>query len=156
LLQKESIHFARGHTKVSCEDRGGWSMSRDGVCVPILALKSPQTMVVSWGCTWSSTSSSWAVACYSVMLRRAREDVGGRYTFIIFTRWLFGRTSFMCRQYSLPVWLSTCRAFRMYVARPPLAPVERRCSRRVNPFIMGGGACSAIHVSWRHRTSNSS
>ena len=56
----------------------------------------------------------------------------------------------------MPVELSTYRAFRIYVAMPPRAPVGRRFSTRVYPFNYGGSADSAIHVSYRHRTSKSS
>ena len=74
----------------------------------------------------------------------------------MFTRWLFGRISFVCKQYSFPDVVSTFRACRMYVAIPPLVPVGRRCSNSVYPFSSGGAACSATQVSCRHRISKTS
>jgi hypothetical protein len=55
----------------------------------------------------------------------ASDEVGGRYTFAMFTRWLFGSLILIARQYSLPIVLSTCNEFRTYVASPPLVPTGR-------------------------------
>ena len=82
----EISHFACGHTWVSQAVRGGWFRSHDGTFVPILALKSPHTMVVSWGYWSSNMLSTWVVAWASVIFRQAKEEVGGMYTFAIFTR----------------------------------------------------------------------
>jgi hypothetical protein len=130
-------------------------MSSVGISVPTLALKSPQMNVVSCGFSSSNTLSSREVAWVSVMARRARDEVGGRYTLTMLTRWLFGRISLVRRQYSLPNVDSIFRDFLMYVAIPPLVPCGRRCSTNVYPFISGGLACAAIQVSYRHRTSTS-
>jgi hypothetical protein len=88
---------------VSVAKRGGWSWSKFGVREWVLALKSPHTMVTCYGCSSSMTDSSYSTAWASVMPRRRREDVGGRYTFVMFTRWLVGSTSLVYNPYSLPV-----------------------------------------------------
>jgi hypothetical protein len=123
--------------------------------VPTLAFRSPHIKVVSCGFSPSNTLSSREVAWVSVMSRRVNDDVGGRYTFTMLMRWLFGRISLVRRQYSLPNVDSTFNDFLMYVAMPPLVPCGRRCSTNVYPFISGGSACSATHVSYTHRTSTS-
>mgnify|MGYP000128380500 FL=1 len=86
----------------------------------------------------------------------ASDEVGGRYTFAMFTLWLFGSLILIARQYSLPIVLSTCNEFRTYVASPPLVPTGRLYSISLYPFSRGGSAGSAIHVSCMQRTSNSS
>jgi hypothetical protein len=53
-----------------------------GVYDPVLALKSPQIMVVSWGWVWSIMSSMSAVAWASVMARHFKDGAGGRYMLI--------------------------------------------------------------------------
>ena len=90
-----------------------------------------------------------------MMARRVRDEVGGRYAFTMLTLWLFGRISFVRRQYSLPNLDSIFSNFLIYVASPPLVPYGRRYSNTVYPFIAGGSACSAIQVSYKHRTSTS-
>ena len=62
---------------VSDTVRAGWTLSKSGIRVPTLALKSPHTNVVSYGCILSMTSDRRVVACASVMSRRVRDDVGG-------------------------------------------------------------------------------
>ena len=61
-------------------------MSRSGLLVPILALKSPQINVVSWGWRVSRIFSSWLVACISSMLRFVSDVAGGMYTLTMFIR----------------------------------------------------------------------
>ena len=123
--------------------------------IPILALKSPHGNVISWGCSFSNTLSSREVASVSVMAQRAKDEVRGRYMLTMLTHWLFGRISLVRRQYSLPNLDSIFKDFLMYAASPPLVPCCRRCSNNVYPFIAGGSACSAIQVSYKHRTSTS-
>ena len=156
MLHKYISHFALGHTWASHVVRAGCVVSIVGVSVPMRALKSPHRIVSSCGWMPSNACSSWAVAWASVMSRFAKEDVGGKYTFAMFTRWLFGSLSLTCRQYSLPVVLSMCNEFRTNVARPPRAPTGRRFSTILYPFSRRGSACSAIQVSCKQRTSNSS
>jgi hypothetical protein len=91
-----------------------------------------------------------------VIPRLANDEVGGRYTFAMFTRWLFGNLSFIVRQYSFPILFSTCSELRTYVASPPLVPLGRLYSISLYPCTTGGSAGSAIHVSCRQRTSNAS
>jgi hypothetical protein len=43
----ESSHLALGQIWVSQTLRGGWGMSRVGISVPVLALKSPHRIVSS-------------------------------------------------------------------------------------------------------------
>jgi hypothetical protein len=57
---------------------GGCGTSSGGVWSPILALKSPHIIVVSYGCVLSMISSICAVALASVMFLLFRDDVGGR------------------------------------------------------------------------------
>jgi hypothetical protein len=121
--------------------------------VPILALKSPHTNVVSWGYRVSRIVSNWFVAWVSCMFRFESDVAGGMYTLTMFILWLFGRMTLVCRPYSLPVDISSYSGFRMYVARPPLVFSGRRCSTNVNPSIAGAAAPSAIHVSYRHKMS---
>jgi hypothetical protein len=52
-------------------------VSSCGVSEPVLALKSPQTMVVSWGWVRSIMSSINFVAWSSVMALLFRDDAGG-------------------------------------------------------------------------------
>jgi hypothetical protein len=73
LVQSKSSHLALGHICGSLTVRGGCAVSSLGVCEPVLALKFPQIMVVSWGCVWSMMSSMSAVAWVSVMARRLRD-----------------------------------------------------------------------------------
>jgi hypothetical protein len=97
---------------VSVAKRGGWSLSNIGVRLFILVLKSPHMIVVCYGYSCSMTCSSWATAWASVMSRRRRDDVGGRYTFVIFIRWLVGRMSLVYRPYSFPVVYSSLSDWR--------------------------------------------
>jgi hypothetical protein len=77
-------------------------VSNNGVRSPILALKSPHITVYNWGCTVSSTPSSCAIACVSVMALRVSDDVGGKYIFTMLILSLVGRMSLLFRAYSLP------------------------------------------------------
>ena len=76
----------------------------------------------------SMMSSRREVAWASVMSLRFRDAVGGRYTFTTFILRLFGRMTFVCRQYSFPAECSICSGFRTYVASPPLVLSARRYS----------------------------
>ena len=136
--------------------RVGCIVSREGVSVPIRAFRSPHRSVSNCGWISSNASSSWAVAWASVMPRFASDEVGGRYTFAMFTRWLLGNLSLIVWQYSFPILFSTCSELRTYVASPPLVPFDRLYSISLYPCTTGGSAGSAIHVSCRQRTSNSS
>ena len=156
MLQNAINHFARGHICISQVVRGGWIILRDGVNVPILVLKSPHTKVSSCGWRCSNTFSSWEVAWPSVMLRLVKEELGGRYTLAMFTRWLFGRRILVWRQNSFPDVDSTYMELHTYIARPPLVPIGRRYSKSLYPLSWGGSEYSAIHVSCRHKTSKSS
>jgi hypothetical protein len=100
--------FARGHIYVSVTLRGGCSLSSSGVRFPNLVLKSPHTTDVCCGCIYSRTSCTCAVAWASVMSRRVRDEVGGKYTFVTFMRWLVGRTNLVYRPYSFPYVVSSC------------------------------------------------
>jgi hypothetical protein len=133
---------------------GCW-LSSFGVCVPVLALKSPQMMVVSWGWELSIMSSMFAVASASVMFLRFRDCCGGRYTFIMFTRWLLGSVSFTYWQYSFPYDASISNYFFMYIAIPPRVPLVLLYSIRLYPAICGGIAACDIQVSYTHKMSNS-
>ena len=82
--------------------RVGCIWSKNGIRQPTLALKSPQTSVVSWGWSYSITSARRDVAWASAMPLRARDDAGGKYTFTTFMRWLFGSTSLASYPYSFP------------------------------------------------------
>jgi hypothetical protein len=128
-------------------------MSRIGMLFPILALKSPQMKVVSWGWRVSSKFSTWVVACVSVMLRLLSDVDGGMYTFTMFMRLLLGKIIFVCRPYSLPFDYSIYSGVRIYVASPPLVLFGRRCSISLNPSNMGAAVSSEIHVSCRHKIS---
>jgi hypothetical protein len=66
--------------------RLGCSSSRSGIEEPILALKSPHTSVISYGCILSSTVSTWVVAWVSSMFRLVSDVVGGMYIFTILIR----------------------------------------------------------------------
>jgi hypothetical protein len=133
--------------------RIGCSSSRSGIAEPILALKSPQTSVINYGCILSSTLSTWVVACVSSMLRLVSDVEGGMYIFTILIRWLFGRIILVCRLYSFPCDVSSFSGLRIYVASPPRVLFGRRCSTRWKPSRIGAAAPSAIHVSWRHKMS---
>jgi hypothetical protein len=121
-------HGAREHLCESMECRGGWSASRLGVPDPILALKSPQTTVVSWGWMVSRTVSTYVVACACSILRLVSDVAGGMYTLITLIRSLFGSIILVCKLYSLPDDVSILRGLRTYVASPPRVLSRRRCS----------------------------
>jgi hypothetical protein len=89
-VQSSKNHFALGHMCGSVTVRGGCISSNMGVYVPALALKSPHTMVVSWGWALSIMSSIRVVAWASVMFLLFRDWDGGRYMLMILARWLFG------------------------------------------------------------------
>ena len=133
----------------------GWWVLSCGVCCPVLALKSPQTMVVSCGCVWSKVASSCAVAWSSVMARRFRDDAGGKYTLIKFILWLLGSTIFTYSPYSFPIYCSIANCFLMYMAIPPRLPFFLRSSTMLYPAIVGGIAVGVSHVSCTHSTSTS-
>jgi hypothetical protein len=130
-------------------------LSSYGICSPILALKSPHIMVVSWGCVLSSISSSCAVAWASVMFLLFRDAVGGMYTFMTLTRWLFGSITFVNSPYSLPIVYSIAIYFFTYVIIPPLLPFRLLSSTKLYPGNVGGNAVCAIHVSYTHSISTS-
>lgn len=145
--QKLINQGARVHMCVSAAYRLGCTWSINGTRVPMRALKSPQTNVVSWGCMASMTSARRVVAWVSDMSRRAREEVGGKYTFTTLRRWLFGSTILVSRPYSLPSWFSIWNDWRMNVAMPPRVPVCLRHSTTRYPGRSGIIAPSANHVS---------
>jgi hypothetical protein len=77
---------ARWQTYVSMACLCGCSVSRLGLPVPILALKSPHMNVTSWGWRMSNTFSSLVVAWDSSMRRLVSEVVGGIYTLTMLIR----------------------------------------------------------------------
>ena len=104
----------------------------------------------------SSSSSTYYVAVYSVILRRFRDDYGGIYIFIMLIRVLLGNNNFSSIPYSLLRVVSIYNGLRTYIARPPRVLPTRRDSNSVNPSSVGGAAPSAIHVSYKQNTSISS
>jgi hypothetical protein len=56
----------------------GWPASKVGLRSPILVLKSPQTTVFSYDCSWSNVSVICSVAAVSVMFLFFNDAVGGR------------------------------------------------------------------------------
>jgi hypothetical protein len=135
---------------------GGCGVSSWGVSVPALALKLPHIIVVSWGWDRSMMSSIWAVAWASVMSLLFKDWVGGRYTFIMLTRLLFGSVSFTYWQHSFPCVCVMASYFLIYIAIPPLDPFFLRSSIRLYPASCGGIAVGAIQVSCMHKMSTSS
>jgi hypothetical protein len=88
---------------VSSDDLSGWPASMFGVRFPILVFKSPQRIVVNCGYIWSSKFSISPVATSSCIFLLVRDDVGGRYIFIILMRSLLGNIIFVNIPYSLPL-----------------------------------------------------
>lgn len=128
-------------------------MSRVGTLFPILALKSPQMKVVSWGWRVSNKFSTWVVACISDMLRLVSDVAGGIYTFTMLMRLLLGKIILVCSPYSFPFDDSIYNGVRTYVASPPLVLFGRRCLISLNPSNMGAAVASDIQVSCRHSIS---
>ena len=105
---------------MSVANRGGCCRSNVGVRFPILALKSPQMIVVSWGWCWSIMSSTRVVAVSSNIFLFFREVLGGRYTFAMLILLLFGSVIFARMQYSLLFVHDISSFLCMYIAIPPL------------------------------------
>ena len=119
-------------------------------------LKSPHTIVISYGYTTLNISVTNCVAVASYIFLFNNEVYGGIYIFIILMRVLFGNNNFVCILYSLLFYVSIYSGFRTYVARPPRVLPARLDSTNMKPSRIGGAAPSAIHVSCKHSTSMSS
>ena len=119
-------------------------------------LKSPHTIVISYGYTTLNISVTNCVAVASYIFLFNNEVYGGIYILIILMRVLFGSSNLVCILYSLILDVSIFSGFRTYVARPPRVLPVRWDSTNVNPSSVGGAAPSAIHVSCRQNTSMSS
>jgi hypothetical protein len=78
------------------------------------------------------------------------------YILQILMRVLLGNNNFTSIPYSLLCVVSIYSGLRTYTARPPLVLPARRDSTSRKPSRSGGAAPSAIHVSWRQKTSMSS
>jgi hypothetical protein len=78
ISQSCNSHVARVQIYVSTACLGGWFSTAGGVRAPTLVLKSPHINVVTYGCSCSIMSSTWDVACSSIILRLDKDDVGGR------------------------------------------------------------------------------
>ena len=92
-------------------------------------------------------SSSCAVAWASVMSLCFIYAVGGRYTFMTLTRWLFGSITLVNSPYSFPIVYSIANYFFTYVTSPPRLPFLLLSSTMLYPGIVGGIAFFASHVS---------
>lgn len=77
-VQKERNHGALVDMCVSTAVRVGCPSGIVGVPCPMRVLKSPQTIVYSWGCILSIIADIWSVASVSGMFRFFREVVGGK------------------------------------------------------------------------------
>jgi hypothetical protein len=75
-------------------------MSSCGVKLPVRLLKSPHIITVSYGYAKSIISSTYYVACYSVIFRNFSDDYGGMYILIILIRMLLGNNNFNNIPYS--------------------------------------------------------
>jgi hypothetical protein len=71
-------HGALAHTYVSTASLLGWPSSNRGVRLLIRALKSPQTITGSCGCSWSIMASIISVASGSGIFLLTSEGEGGR------------------------------------------------------------------------------
>jgi hypothetical protein len=119
-------------------------------------LKSPHTIVISYGYTTLNISVTNCVAVASYIFLFNNEVYGGIYILIILMRVLFGSSNLVCILYSLILDVSIFSGFRTYVARPPRVLPARLDSTNRKPSRVGGAAPSAIHVSCKHSTSMSS
>jgi hypothetical protein len=141
---------------VSIEQRGGCSISRLGVSLPIRLLKSPATTVINCGCARLIRSSNYYIIVSCDILRFCNDWYGGKYIFIILIRVLLGSNSLVNMPYSLFCVVSIFSGFRIKVATPPRVLFARLDSITVKPSRVRGAAPSAIHVSCRHTMSKSS